>query len=358
MAIDLYQTQTMIAAMQLMPARPTFLRDRYFKTSSEDMFVTEDVLVEYKDEKSRKMAPFVIPKKGGIVVPRDGYRTERLTPPYIAPERTLTVDDLKKKQFGETLFSQQTPAAREGQILKNDLTELNEMIDTSEECMSAQTLFENGYSFRQYADKYGSGEYEEYEIHFYDGEQNTAVYTPAAPWSRTSDVIISDLYIIAKMLKNRGLRASEVIFGDEVGNVIINNDYIQNLLDNRRLNLADINPQQLPDGATSYGKINCMGITLELICYSEEYVDIEDGKSKPFVPTGKIAVTAPEMGRCMYGAITQMEESDKQFHTYVNKRVPHVTCNTHDSIRTLAQQARPLMVPKIKDSAISATVLY
>ena len=62
MAIDLYQTQTMIAAMQLMPARPTFLRDRYFKTSSEDMFVTEDVLVEYKDEKSRKMAPFVIPK--------------------------------------------------------------------------------------------------------------------------------------------------------------------------------------------------------------------------------------------------------------------------------------------------------
>ena len=354
MAIDLYQTQTMIAAMQLMPARPTFLRDRYFKTSSEDMFVTEDVLVEYKDEKSRKMAPFVIPKKGGIVVPRDGYRTERLTPPYIAPERTLTVDDLKKKQFGETLFSQQTPAAREGQILKNDLTELNEMIDTSEECMSAQTLFENGYSFRQYADKYGSGEYEEYEIHFYDGEQNTAVYTPAAPWSRTSDVIISDLYIIAKMLKNRGLRASEVIFGD----VIINNDYIQNLLDNRRLNLADINPQQLPDGATSYGKINCMGITLELICYSEEYVDIEDGKSKPFVPTGKIAVTAPEMGRCMYGAITQMEESDKQFHTYANKRVPHVTYNTHDSIRTLAQQARPLMVPKIKDSAISATVLY
>ena len=51
MAIDIYQTQTMIAAMQLMPKRPTFLRDRYFETSNEDMFVTEDVLVEYKDEK-------------------------------------------------------------------------------------------------------------------------------------------------------------------------------------------------------------------------------------------------------------------------------------------------------------------
>ena len=57
MAIDIYQTQTMIAAMQLMPKHPTFLRDRYFETSDADMFVTEDVLVEYKDEKSRKMAP-------------------------------------------------------------------------------------------------------------------------------------------------------------------------------------------------------------------------------------------------------------------------------------------------------------
>ena len=358
MAIDIYQTQTMIAAMQLMPKRPTFLRDRYFETSNEDMFVTEDVLVEYKDEQSRKMAPFVMPKKGGIAVPRDGYRTERLTPPYIAPERTLTIDDLKKKQFGETLFSQQSPAAREGQILKNDLIDLNGMIDTSEECMSSQTLFNNGYSFRQYADKYGSSEYEEYEIHFYDGEQNTAVYVPAAPWSRKNDVIISDLHVIAKLLKNRGLRASDVIFGDDVADVLINNKYIQKLLDNRRLNLADINPQQLPDGATSYGKINCMGIMLELICYSEEYVDIDDGKTKPFVPQGKITVTAPKMGRCMYGAITQMEESDKQYHTYVNKRVPHITYNTHDSVRTLAQKARPMMVHKYKDSAISATVLY
>ncbi len=358
MAINIYQTQTMIAAMQLIPKRPTFLRDRYFETSNEDMFVTEDVLIEYKDEKSRKMAPFVMPKKGGIAVPRDGYRTERLTPPYIAPERTLTVDDLKKKQFGETLFSQQSPAAREGQILKNDLIDLNEMIDTSEECMSSQTLFNNGYSFRQYADKYGSSEYEEYEIHFYDGDQNTAVYVPSAPWSRKNDVIISDLHVIAKMLKNRGLRASDVIFGDDVADVLINNEYIQKLLDNRRLNLADINPQQLPDGATSYGKINCMGIMLELICYSEEYVDIDDGKTKSFVPQGKITVTAPKMGRCMYGAITQMEESDKQYYTYVNKRVPHITYNTHDSVRTLAQKARPMIVPKYKDSAISATVLY
>lgn len=358
MAIDLYSTQTMLAAMELMPKRPTFLRDRYFKTTSEDMFVTEDVLIEYKDEKSRKMAPFVLPKKGGIVVPRDGYRTERLTPPYIAPERTLTIDDLKKKQFGETLFSQQTPAAREGQILKNDLQDLNAMIDTSEEYMAAQTIFENGYTFRQYADKYGGNEYEEYEIHFYDGARNTAVYAPATAWSRTNNAIINDIYTMANSLKKRGLRAAELLFGDEVADVIINNEYIQKLLDNRRLNIADINPTSLPDGAVSYGKINCKGIMIELLCYSEEFVDITDGRTKAFVPSGKVAVLAPEIGRTKYGAITQMEESDRDFHTYAASRVPHVTTNAHDSVRTLAQQSRPLMVPNFKDSTVSATVLF
>ena len=37
--INIYQTQTMIAALQLMPPRPTFLRDRYFPTSEKDIFV-------------------------------------------------------------------------------------------------------------------------------------------------------------------------------------------------------------------------------------------------------------------------------------------------------------------------------
>ena len=44
MAIDIYQTQTMIAAMQLMPKRPTFLRDRYFETSDEDMLDRKSVV--------------------------------------------------------------------------------------------------------------------------------------------------------------------------------------------------------------------------------------------------------------------------------------------------------------------------
>lgn len=356
MPINIYQTQTMLAAMQLMPKRPTFLRDRYFPTTDKDIFVTEDVLVEFKDEKSRKLAPCVVPMKGGIPVAREGYKTMRYTPANVAPERTLTIDDLNKKQFGETLFSTKTPAAREGAILGEDIKDLGELIDAREEFMAAQTLFNNGYAMKHYADKYGTGSYEEFAIQFYDGGVNPAVYTPSAKWDKASETIIRDLYNMAKMLKKRGLSAADVIFGDDVADVLLNNEYIQKLMDNRRLDLVSINPAELPNGVTSYGKINCMGITLELFCYSETYVD-ETGAEQTFVPAGKIAVTAPAMGRTLYGSVTQMEESDRAFHTYPARRVPHVTTNVKDSIRTLTEKAKPLTVPNFQNSSIVATVL-
>lgn len=356
MAVNIYQTQTMIAAMELMPKRQTFIRDRYFPTTDKDIFVTEDVLVEYKDEKARKIAPCVIPRKGGIAISREGYRTEHYTPPNIAPERTLTIDDLKKKQFGETVFSQRTPAEREASVLKEDLTDLSEMIDTREEYMAAQTIFENGYAMRHYADKYGGSEYQEWEIRFYDGDKNDAIYTPASAWNTQSNAIISDLAEMAAMLKRRGLRAADCLFGADVANVLTNNDYILKLMDNRRLDLIGINPAELPNGATGYGRINCNGVMLDLFCYSEEFTD-EDGVSKTFIPAGKIAVTAPNMGHTMYGAVTQMEEVDRQYYTYATRRVPHLTTNAHDSTRTLAQQAKPIVAPWYKNSSIVAQVL-
>lgn len=357
MAINIYQTQTMLAALDLINHKHTFLRDRYFPTTDKDIFVTEDVLVEYQDEAKRKLAPCVIPLKGGIPVGREGYRTERFTPPYVAPERPLTVDDLNKKQFGETLFSQKKPDARAAAILKQDMLDLEGMIDGREEYMAAQTLFNNGYTMKQYADTYGGDKYEEFQINFYDGNVNPAVYLPSAPWSRTCDTIVNDLYLMAGILRQRGLKAADVLFGDDVAHIIINNEHIQKLMDNRRLDLIQLNPQEFTDGAVCFGKINCNGVILTLICYSENYED-EQGKTATFIPAGKICVTAPGVGRTLYGAVTQIEQSDGEHHTYVAKRVPHMVSDVKNSIRTLTMKARPLTIPNYQNSSISATVLF
>lgn len=357
MGINIYQTQTILAALPLMKHNPTFLRDRYFPTTDEDIFVTEDVLVEYMDETNRKLAPVVQPLRGGIPVGREGYRTERYTPPYVAPERTLTIDDLNKKQFGETLFSKKQPAQREAAILRKDISDLNKMIDSREEYMAAQTLFNNGYIMRQYADSYGSDKYEEFKIQFYDGTVNPAVYIPEKPWNRKSETISKDLSIMAGMLKQRGLEAADLLFGETVADVIINNEYIQKLMDNRRLDLIQINPVEYPNGVTCYGKINCDGVVLTLLCYPASY-ESERGETQTFIPTGKVCVTAPAVGRTLYGAVTQIEQSDREFHTYTAKRVPHIIADAKNSIRTLTMKARPLTIPNYQNSSITATVLF
>ncbi|MFR1661443.1 MAG: major capsid protein, partial [Gallintestinimicrobium sp.] len=99
------------------------------------------------------------------------------------------------------------------------------------------------------------------------------------------------------------------------------------------------------------------GTALELLSYSLQYLD-EDGKVKSFVQEESIAVTAPNTGKFLYGAVTQMEESDREFHTYMAKRVPHLVTDVENSIRSITEKSKPLAVPNIKNSTISAKVLF
>lgn len=355
--INIYDTQTMVRAMEITPPKPTFLRERYLTSGDEDVFVTEDVLVDYKDEHQRKMAPCVVPRRGGILVGREGYKTQRIEPPYVAPERIMTIDVLNKRQFGENLFSKRKPAEREAAILRKDLTEMCEMIDMREEYMTSKLLFENGYTLRHYADEYGGEKYEEFDIRFYDGEDNPAVYTPAVSWSENSDQFYQDLAAMIRSFKRRGIPVTDLLMGSEVSFELLKNDFLLKMLDNRRVQIGKIEPKALPDGASSYGEIIVEGTVLEMLSYDLQYVD-EQNQMQDLVPKDSIALVAPKMGRILYGAVTQIEESDRQYHTYPARRVPHIVTNVKDSIRTLTEKSRPLVVPNVKNSTISAKVLF
>ena len=136
MALDIYSTHTLLLAVEQLTPPTTFLRDRYFPTNeATDIFSSDDVLMEYRDG-DRKIAPFVAPRKGGVTMLRHGHYMERYTPPRIAPERVLTIDELKKRGFGEALFTQLTPAQRQLTMILKDISELDAMITRREELLS------------------------------------------------------------------------------------------------------------------------------------------------------------------------------------------------------------------------------
>ena len=358
MALNLYDTHTMLRVQEVIKPKASFLRDRYFPTAPEDIFASEDVIVDYKDEVGNKLAPVVLPSKGGIPVERAGYETHLMTPPLIAPERPLTAAELQKRQFGEALFSGMTAQEREARILQQDLKDLNDLIDNREEYMAAQTLLNNGYTLKQYADRYGSNDYIEKELKFYTGVANPATYTVSSDWTTVSTAIISDIAAMADALTKRGLAATDLVVSGSVADVMLSNDHILKLLDNRRFILAqEVNPAEQPNGSVLIAVLNVKGHLINVFSYTREYIDETTGTSTPFIPDGYVFVTAPAMGRTAYGAITQIEQATDDFATYAAARVPHVISSAHDNTRTLIQQARPIVMPRVKNAAISAKVI-
>ena len=355
MAINIYQTKTMLAAVKQMAPATSFLRDRYCPTGAGDLFPTDEVMVEYKDVTGHKMAPVVLPRKGSISIEREGYTTEKLTPALVAPSRPLTIDDLNKKGFGESLFSDRTPDQRQAEILVQDLADFDQMITTREEYMVAQLIFNNGYVLKQHADKYGENAAKDYEVRFYEGNGNPAVYAPSAMWSATGADILGDLHQMIRMLTTKGNNASEVLLGSDVADALLKNEDIKKLMDLSRYNIGEIAPAELPQGAARLGRLNIRGRVIDLLTYDGTYVDETTGNVEFFVPAKKIAVTAPGAGRGLYGAVTQMEQSDGQWHSYMGRRVPRYWSEKDG--RELTVSSRPLFVPKTKDCFISAQVL-
>lgn len=357
MAFNFYDTHTLLASVRELAPIRSFLLDRYFPTNAaSDLFATEDVLVEYK-KGSKKASPFVAPRKGGVTILRDGYTMKRFTPSYIAPKRTLTIDDLKKRGFGEALYTQLTPEQRQGVLMLGDLDDMRGMNVRRKEAMAAEVIFTNGCIMHEYVDDLHN--FAEKEVRFYDGDQNPARYTPAKNWDTSEESgkqIIDDLAAMISMLTSRGLPASDLLVAPDVADVLLSNEWIIKLLDNRNYNIGGVDPTTLPAGVAKIARLNVKGRVLDVLCYEETYTEV-DGTVKAYVPAGMIAVGAPAAGRTVYGAVTQVEQSDGEFHTYTGVDVPKYTSDAHHNVRELTLTTSPLCMPNNENPFTVAKVL-
>ena len=345
MAFNFYDTHTLLASVQQLPPLHSFLLDRYFPTNAaSDVFATDDVLVEYR-KGSKKAAPFVAPRKGGITILREGYTMKRFTPAYIAPKRPLSIDDLKKRGFGEALYTNLTPAQRQGVIMLGDLDELRDMNTRRKEAMAAEVIFTNGCIMHEYTDDLGT--YEEKEVRYYDGTSNPAKYTPSADWADTEaggKQMIDDVAAMISMLSKRGLPATECLMAPDVADLFLRNPWILKLLDNRNYNIGGVDPETLPAGASKIARLNIKGRMIDFLTYEDTYTEL-DGTVKQYIPQGMIAVGAPAAGRTVYGAITQVEQTDGEFHTYTGVNVPKYISDAAHNIRELTLSSAPLPMP-------------
>ena len=352
MPFNFFDTHNLLMAVEQLTPPTTFLRDRYFPTNaSSDIFSTNDVLVEYKDG-SKRVAPFVAPRKGGVTVLRNGYEVQRFEPPFVAPRRMLTIDDLNKRGFGEALLSQLTPEQRQRALVLKDAQELSEMITRREEAMAAEVMQTNACVMKHIADDADVAD--EKHINFANGDTSWQ-YTPTGAWGKDYAGALADLGAMARLLTKRGLGATELVVGADAADAILANAEIQKLLDTKNYEAGRIDPKTLPHGATHIATLNAKGRLIDVICYDEEYT--EGSETKAYIDPKTVILTAPGAGRTLYGAVSQVEQADGQFHTYTGKRVPKYLSNAEGNTRSLTLTACPLLIPNNKNPFIVAKVL-
>jgi hypothetical protein len=347
--VNIYQTQTLLKAVQSMPKAHTFLVDTFFPTP--ETFLTEEVLLDVKKGK-RKMAPFVAPRVGGVTIAREGYKTQKITAPRLAPQRAMTVDDVTARLIGESIVSNLTPQQRQLRLLADDLVDLQDSITRRKEWLAAQVLFEGKAVLQGYADQNGDVTIEQViDFEFTQTEilSGTDLWTDAS-----SDPYANFSEWRKQIIKECGVAPTIAVLGENAYQSLINNSKFMEKFNKFNANFGKIEPSVENEAITFVGKIP--GLGLELYTYDDWYLD-EDGVENPFVPANKVLLAVAKKGGFAYGAITQIDSKTQKFMTYEGEMVPKQWADTSNEQIMVRLSSRPVPKPFDVNSWLVATVI-
>ena len=341
--VDLYTPRALAEVVKTTPPVRTFLRDRFF--TNVKTFPTKRVDIDIV-KGNRKMAAFIHPMVGGEIVQAEGYETKSYAPPLINPATISTADQLLERLPGEDMYSGKTPADRAAEKLIEEYNQLNDMTTRREEWMAAQVLTTGQLKVK------GKGVDEVIDF----GLTNKITLASTKKWGASAADIWGNLKDWKQQVSRNGFaNANMVIMGKAAADAFMADATIKNMLDNRRIEIGAIKPEEMEGGLTYYGHLNLPGV--DIYGYDEVYLDDETGKTKPLIPDN-VVLMIPSAASFMraYGLCTYLDdagawhsaETDRLLRTYVEHRPDR---------RFIELQTHPLLIPDKIDSWFAATVL-
>lgn len=338
-----YTTREMLDAIEQTPPVRTFLSRTFFPVSH--THIAETIEVDVKKGK-RKMAPLVSPRKGGKVMVREGFRTNTIKTPKIAPERAITMDDITKRTIGENVYSRRTPEEREDELLAQDMTDMQEAIERRKEWEAREVILSGGFHVVD--------EEEGLDVQVDYNFTNKEVLAGAETWDNEASDPVELLtekrrYIIQKT----GVSVDTVIMAADAAKAFTKHPKVMKAMDIRNLKNVVIEPLIVDPALTFIGKIAEIGC--EIYTYDEWYLD-DDGDEQPMIPDGTVIMASSKgIGSFEYGSVTQMEEG--KFITYEAEVVPKMWADNENEVKKLRMTSRPVPRPDDVDSWYVLNVL-
>jgi hypothetical protein len=139
MAIDAFETMTLVGVLDRQPTERLFFLDEFF--TSEITFTTETIAFDEVGERYRKLAPFVAPNVQGRVMKSQGFTTKTFRPAYVKPKHIVDPNKQFARRAGEALATGSlTPGQRFDAAVAENLRIEQDMIRRRENWMAAQAV--------------------------------------------------------------------------------------------------------------------------------------------------------------------------------------------------------------------------
>ncbi len=337
MSIDLFNTRTLLAAIEQAKPPRNFLQEMFFPEvpALDSEYIDVDI---WKGK--RRLAPFVRPTAEGKLVERTGYSTSSYKPPYIKQKMATTVKDVIRRQMGNTIYQGSNPGQRAAEQLGRDMTELWNMIRRREEWMAAQVLFDGTVNI------VGDGIND--VIDFQMPASHKVTLTGTALWTDTATADpIGNLRTWRRLIaQDSGTNPPVAILGSAVADALFKYTGANFTLNTRRADFGEINLTDVQEsGATYLGELPR---GLELYTYDEYYIDEVTGVETPMVPPDRIYIGCRNSRSALHHAVIQDLESSFAVPYFAKSWVEE-----DPSVRMLMMQSAPLVAMHQPDCFMS-----
>jgi Phage major capsid protein E len=335
MSIDLgeYDTISLIEAYKIRYVVPSFIRDMFFAGRE---YPDSDVVQIDTKRGGRSLAPAILDYEGQIVERRRPFQRTFIPAPTYAPARVITLRDAKRPAWGENQYNYKTPEQRIAEMYAEDTEEMDDELARTEEWMCCETMF-NGQFTINYRNKTS--------VTIDYGFLNTVAL--ALPWTDQNSNPFNDLQQSQAALNRQGYNGNIAIYSPEAWSALWNNPNVRDVMKNMNYNLGGpITSYSLPEALPNLVQIAPAFSYPVMSNYIYSGIYNVGGNPVPYVPPGKVLLGSSNVrNRIAYAMITQIEQTDGQFHSYSLERVPKVECNVNKNYYMYTMTSRPVPIP-------------
>lgn len=222
MAIEAFDTMTLIGILNHQPVENLFFLDEFFP--DEITFTTEKIAFDEVGERYRILAPFVAPNVQGRVMKREGFTTKTFAPAYVKPKHVVDPNKQQKRRAGEALIvGSLTPGQRFDAEVAENLRIEQDMIRRRENWMAAQAVIHGSVLVE-------GEDYPPVTVDFARDAGLTSVLSGTARWGESAANPLADIAAMRKLSRRKsGGSIRRIIMGEEAYDRFYSNAAVQAL---------------------------------------------------------------------------------------------------------------------------------